>query len=111
MPYKSEKIKLSEAQDRRRKLTEDTKEIIRNQYATGMYSLNSLAKEYGVSKKLILITVNPESNRKSEAYIREHWKDYTRTKLERRTAAKNTRRYKQELYLKGELKETKMEDK
>ena len=110
MPYKSEKIKLSETQDRRRKLTEDTKEIIRNQYSTGMGSLNSLAKEYGVSKKLILITVNPESKRKSEARIREHWKDYTPTKLERRLAMQYTRRYKQELYLKGELKETKTED-
>ena len=36
MPYKAEKIKLSETQDRRRKLTEKQKEEIKAIYATGV---------------------------------------------------------------------------
>jgi len=107
MPYKSEKIKLPEQLDRRRKLTEEQKQEIREKYGTGFYSLNGLAKEYSVSKKLILITVNPESKSKNDRRIKEHWKDYQETKEERAKTVKEHRRYKQELYKIGKIK---MED-
>ena len=45
MPYKSEKIKLSEQQDRRVKITSVMKEEIRKKYSTGLFSLMDLAKE------------------------------------------------------------------
>ncbi len=61
MPYKSEKIKLPESLDRRRKLSNEQKEKIKHKYATGSYSLQKLANEYMVSKKTILLIVNPES--------------------------------------------------
>lgn len=43
MPYKSEKMKLSETQDRRRKLTEEQKEQIRKIYKQGICGTRPLA--------------------------------------------------------------------
>lgn len=105
MPYKSEKIKLSEKQDRRKKLTSEQREEIKELYSTGCYSLNGLAKRFEVSKKTILLIVNEESAEKAKQYRKEHWKEWQRVGEEHNIAIKNTRRYKHELYLKGELKE------
>ena len=105
MPYKSEKIKLSEKQDRRRKLTESQKNDIREMYSTGLWSLAALAKLYNVCKKSILLIVNAESKRKNDKYIKEHWKEFQLTKEEHREAIRKTRQYKQELFKKGQLKE------
>lgn len=98
-----DKIKLAPEQDRRRKLTDEDKEEIRRLYATGFHSLNSLAKQFGVSKKLILITVNPESRAKNDERIKNHWKDYYDTQ-EHTSAVRDTRAYKKDLLDKGELK-------
>lgn len=106
MPYKSEKIKLSETQDRRKRLTEKQRKEIKELYATGFYSLNGLAKKFEVSKKTILLIVNEESALKAKQYRKEHWKEWQRKGEEHNEAIKNTRRYKQSLYLKGELKES-----
>lgn len=105
MPYKSEKIKLTETQDRRRKLTDKQREEIRNLYGTGFYSLNDLAKKFEVSKKTILLTVNKDSAEKARQYRKEHWKEFQGTKEEHREAIKKTRHYKQSLYKDGKLKE------
>ena len=105
MPYKSEKIKLSETQDRRRRLTEEQKQDIVKLYATGLYSWKTLATMYNVSKSLIGLTVNPKCAERVKQRHKEHWKDYQAKGKERNEAQKKTRRYKQELYLKGELKE------
>lgn len=107
MPYISEKIKLPEQYDRRRKLTEIQKQEIKTKYETAFYSLNSLAKEYSVSKKTILLIVNPESKRKNDQRIKDHWKNYQETKEERARTVRDHRRYKQELYKSGKIK---MED-
>ena len=106
MPFKSSQIKLSEAQDRRRKLTTEQYREIRDLYSTGRWSLNGLAKEYGVSKKLILLIVNPESKAKNDAYRKSNWREFQGTKEEHATAIRETRRYKQRLYLAGELEES-----
>ncbi len=103
MPYKSEKIKLKGLQDRRRKLTDDQKLEIKDKYSTGLYSLNNLAKEYGVSKKLILLTVNPDSADNARKYSQEHWRDYQPSKEDRAKFTREHRRYKHQLYLRGEL--------
>jgi hypothetical protein len=104
MPYKAEKIKLPEQYDRRRKLTESQKSEIKSKYETGFYSLNGLAREYTVSKKTILLIVNPESKRKNDQHIKDHWKDYVRPKQERNEIIKEHRHYKQELYKSGKIK-------
>ena len=104
MPYKSEKIKLPEKLDRRRKLTEEQKQEIRHKYETGFYSLNDLAKEYFVSKKTILLIVNPKSKEKNDKRIKDHWRDYVKSKEERNKVIKEHRHYKQSLYIKGKIK-------
>ena len=103
MPYKAEKIKLPEKYDRRRKLTEEQKQEIKDKYSTGFYSLNDLAKEYSVCKKTILLIVNPESKRKSDQRIKDHWRDYSGTKEERAKTVKEHRHYKHELYKSGKI--------
>ena len=104
MPYKSSSIKLPPEYDRRRKLTDEQRDEIRHKYKTGDYSLNKLAIEYGVSKKLILLTVNPESKRKNDERIKDHWRDYVPDKEKRNEIAKEHRVYKQSLYLSGKIK-------
>lgn len=105
MPYKSEKIKLKETQDRRKKLTERQREEIKELYATGLYNLNGLAKRFEVSKKTILLIVNEESAARAKQYRKDHWKEWQKVGEEHNKAIQNTRKYKQSLYLKGELNE------
>ena len=94
MPYKTEKLKLPPELDRRRKLSDEQKDEIKHKYDTGFYSLNGLVKEYNVSKKTVLLIVNPESKRKNDERIKEHWRDYIPTKEERNAIMKEHRAYK-----------------
>lgn len=111
MPYKSEKIKLDPSQDRRRKLTEEQKEEIRRIYKSGVCGTRPLAKQFGVSRSLIQIIVNPNIAEKRKNRMKEHWRDYRPTKEEWAATIREHRHYKQELYLKGKLKTTdNMED-
>ncbi len=103
MPYKSEKIKLKGLQDRRKKLSDSQREEIKELYGTGLYSLNDLAKKFGCSKKTVLLIVNKESAERAKQYRKEHWHEWQRKGEEHNEAIRNTRKYKQELYLKGEL--------
>lgn len=105
MPYKSEKIKLKGLQDRRKKLTDEQREEIRKLYGTGCYSLNGLAKQFEVSKKTIFLIVNKDSAEKAKQYRKEHWREWQRTGEEWNETVRKTRRYKQELYKDGKLKE------
>lgn len=105
MPYKSEKIKLPPEYDRRRKLSDKQKDEIRYKYSLGFHSLNDLAKEYGVSKKTVLLTVNPESKRKNDQRMKDHWRDYVPTNKEWAKTIREYRRRKQRLYTQGKLTE------
>ncbi len=105
MPYKSEKIKLNELQDRRKRLTNKQREEIKELYATGCYSMNDLAKQFNVSKKTILLIVNKDSADRAKQYRKDHWKEWQRHGEEHNKAIQNTRKYKHELYKNGELKE------
>lgn len=105
MPYKSEKIKLEGLQDRRKRLTDEQREEIKKLYATGCYSLNDLAKRFGVSKKTILLIVNKDSAEKAKQYRKEHWKEWQRTGKEWNEIVKEHRKYKQKLYKEGKLKD------
>jgi DNA invertase Pin-like site-specific DNA recombinase len=105
MPYKSEKIKLKGMQDRRKKLTDEQREEIKKLYETGLHSLNALAKQFGVSKKTVLLIVNKDSAEKAKRYRKEHWKEWQRTGKEWNEVVKEHRKYKHELYKNGKLKE------
>lgn len=104
MPYKSSRIKLSEKQDRRRKLTDEQKNEIIRLYTTGAYSQRKLAKRFGVSRSAIQIIVNPERAAAVKKRGKEHWREYRPSKDKWAETMREHRRYKQELYLKGELK-------
>ena len=103
MPYKSEKLKLSETQDRRRKLTDDQKEEIKRIYAEGKCGTRPLANQFGVSRKTIQLIVNPAIKQRQHDYVAKNWRKYRPTKEEWAETMKEHRHYKQELYLKGEL--------
>ena len=104
MPYKSETIKLSETQDRRRKLTDDQKEEIKRIYKSGVCGTRPLAQQFGVSKSTIQIIVNPNRAEKVKQRRKDHWRDYRPTKEEWAAIIREHRHYKHELYVKGELK-------
>lgn len=104
MPRKSEHIPLSEKQDRRIKLTKEQKEKIVGLYATGQYSLNVLADQFRVSKKIILLIVNPESAAKAKQYRKDNWRRWQKTGKEWNKIQKEHRAYKQKLYEEGELR-------
>ena len=105
MPYKSEKIKLNETQDRRKRLTMEQRKEIEELYGTGNYSLNNLAKMFQVSKKTVLLIVNKDSAEKAKQYRKEHWKEWQRKGEEWNEIVRRHRKYKQELYKEGKLKE------
>ena len=103
MPYKSEHIKLSKEQDRRIKLTDAQRAEIIEIYSQGLIGMRPLAKKYNVSRSLIQTIVNPARAERVKARVKEHWRDYVNRK-NLADATRKLRRYKQELYLKGELK-------
>ena len=104
MPYKSETMKLKGLQDRRRKLTDEQKDEIIHKYSTGLISQRALADEYNVSRSLITIIVNPERAAAVKQRVKDHWRDYQTFGEEHNRIIRNTRTYKHELYVKGELK-------
>ena len=105
MPYKSEKLELPPNKDRRRKLTDEQKEEIKRIYAEGKCGTRPLAKQFGVSRSTIQVIVNPAIKQRHHNYVKEHWRDYRPSKEEWAETMKEHRHYKQELYLKGELKD------
>lgn len=104
MPYNSEKLELPPNKDRRRKLTDEQKEEIKRIYAEGKCGTRPLAKQFGVSRSTIQVIVNPAIKQRHHNYVKEHWRDYRPSKEEWAATMKEHRHYKQELYLKGELK-------
>lgn len=96
-------IKLIGLQDRRRKLTDEQKAEIIRLRDEGL-SLRKLAKKFEVSAQTILFIVNPESKAKNDKYGRDNWRKFEKTKEKNAESVKKTRLYKQELFLKGELK-------
>lgn len=104
LPYKSDSIRLQGLQDRRRKLTDEQRIEIREMYDGGGWSMSKLADLFGVSKKTVLLIVNPNSLQRAVDYRRENWREFQGTKEERTRATREHRRYKQSLYLKGELR-------
>ncbi len=103
MPYKSEKLKLPPTKDRRRKLTDEQKEEIRLIYAESKVGTRPLAKQFGVSRSLIQIIVNPDIAERKKQYVKDHWRDYRPSKEEWAKTMKEHRHYKQDLFLKGEI--------
>ena len=103
MPYKSTKIKLQGLQDRRRKLTDEDIEEIKRLYVPHVFGAQKIANMFGVNKATILYIVSPHFKETRQKYVKEHWREFQQKGDEWNEAMKKHRKYKQELYLKGEL--------
>ena len=97
MPAIVDRYTVGQAHDKRRKLTEEQKEEIKEKYNTGLYSYRTLAKEYGVSKRTINNTINPITAQKSKDRIKAHWCDYQKHGEDWVNTIKKHRQYKKEL--------------
>lgn len=105
MPLKVDKMKLPKGKDRRVKLTDEQKQEVREIYATGRCGTLSLAKEYGVSKRLIQFIVDPKKAERQKAIFKENRKYgryYNREK--HRKAIASLRAYKKEIIKEREVK-------
>ena len=104
MPYKSEGIKIASTKhDRRRKLTSSDKVIIVSSHAGGV-SKRQLSREYKVSRRLIDFIICPEKHKRNLELRKERGgsKMYY-VKKTHTVAVREHRRYKQKLYLAGEI--------
>jgi transposase-like protein len=105
VPYKSEKIKIDHTQhDKRIRLSEEQKQAIRKEYATGLATHRSLAEKYRVNRKTIYNILNHDKYLKQleENKINKHSKKYYQ-KEKHREYIKIHRRYKQKLYINKEI--------
>lgn len=105
MPYTSEKLKIAGSKfDRRIKLTTFDKEKIVEIYALGQSSINQIARDFHVSKRLIQFVLFPERQTKNIQYRKERGgsKQYY-NKNKHRESMKDTRHYKQDLKLRGQI--------
>jgi hypothetical protein len=106
MPYKSERILIERTDfDRRIKLTEEDRAQIKEIRENTGQSYGSIAKEFGVSKRLIIFICNPdvaEQNRQAHKERRKDGRYYDRDKW--RDAMKEHRNYKQKLFIAGKIK-------
>lgn len=107
MPYKFEtdKLKISPKHDKRIKLTNEDKENIRKDYATGLYSQRKLAEKYNVSRRLIVYILYPDRYEKAKELHKQRRKDGRYYNKERHREYMNRhRQHKKELHDKGLLK-------
>lgn len=104
MPYKSDKkgVLIPRELKRNIKLSIDEREEIRIIRMLHGYSYNSIAKAYGVSKRLIILICNPEIEKKCRERRKELQKDGRYYKKQYNTSqVRETRRYKHWLYNNG----------
>ena len=106
MPYKSSGIIISGTQyDRRQKLTPFQKAETFHRYMTEAVSQRQLAREYGVSRRLITFIVNPESEERNKELLRENKAKglYKYDRKKHTENIRNHRRYKQRLFQEGKI--------
>ena len=106
-PYlKAQTIRLGETQDRRRVLTDEQKQEMRELYAKGELGTRLLARRFGCSRSLVQLTVNENRAKYVRDRMKAHWRDYARKYGKEYHAAsmRKTRNYKYKLYKEGQLK-------
>lgn len=103
MPRKSDTIPINNPKlDKRVKLTNEDKENIVRDYATGLISQRGLAEKYGVSRRSIQFVLDPEKKERAKEQFLERQKDgryYDKDKHAK--YMKEHRNRKKELYSKG----------
>ena len=103
MPFKSEKLPLGKY-DRRVKLNDVQRDEIKELRKQGL-SYAKIAKQYDVSKSLIIMVCNPDiAERKRIASMERHREGrYTPTKEEWAAIMREHRTYKHQLYKEGKI--------
>ncbi len=106
MPYKSERIKIEGTKhDRRIKLTEDDKELIRWLREEEKLSQRKLAAQFNVSRRLIQFVLDPEKKKKDlENRAKRGGSKIYYDRETQNEAIKEHRQYKQKLFLEGKIK-------
>ena len=102
MPAIVDRYAVGQEHDKRRKLTEEEKEEIRELYTKGGWSHKTLSERYKVSKSLITIVLNPNRAEKVKNRVKEHWRDYQQHGKEWAETMQKHRRHKKELLETGE---------
>lgn len=100
MPYKSEKIKIEGTKlDRRRKLTEDQKDLIRWLREEEGLSQRQLAAMFDVSRRLITFILDPEKEKRNKVIQKKHKMEgrYKYTKEQWAEVMREHRLYKERL--------------
>ena len=104
MPYKHTDMKIPKSKDKRVKLTDGQKKIIKEMYESGEHSQRILAREFNVSRRTIQFIIDPK--KKEENYQRRVERGGSKQyydKEKNTEATRKHRQHKQELYIKGEL--------
>jgi hypothetical protein len=107
-PYaKAQTIKYSQEQDKRRKLTDEQRAEILRLHEEKKATYRGLAKQFGVSRRLITFICDPESARKNKEHIASTWRLYRerRGKKENARIAREFKNRKYKMYMNGELTE------
>ena len=108
MPYKSEKIKIAHTEhDRRIKLDGLDHVRIKSLYDQG-YSIRALSREFKVDRNIIKCIIDPSFKKRFYEQNKARLKKYRELKhydnAYRAKSMRNTRQYKQKLYVKGKIK-------
>ena len=106
MPRISEKIKIEKTEfDRRRKLTDDDKELIKWLREEEQISYQKLADQFKVSKRLIIFVCKPETMEacKKKREERGGWRQYY-NKEAGTASMREHRDYKQKLFIEQKIK-------
>lgn len=106
MPYKSEKITISGTKhDRRQKLTPEQKDEIRHLYYTTDTSQRKLAKQFGVSRRLITFILDADREERNQRLLKQRKAKglYRQSKEQRAAIMRDHRHYKQQLFLQGDI--------
>lgn len=106
MPYKSEKITINGTKhDRRQKLTPEQKDEIRHLYYTTDTSQRKLAKQFGVSRRLITFILDADREERNQRLLKQRKAKglYRQSKEQRAAIMRDHRHYKQQLFLQGDI--------
>ena len=103
MPYKSENIKLTNLNDRRRKLTDEQIAEAKKIRETTGAGWRTIAKQFGVSKESIKRWCDDAARQRHHEYNARKWRTYKYSKEERARVMREHRRYKQKLFIEGKI--------
>lgn len=106
MPYKSQKISIRGTEfDRRQKLTPEQRGEIYHRYHTEYVSQRQLAREYGVSRRLITFIIDPDKLEASRKRLKLSKAKglYKPDKRKWAATVREHRQYKHQLYKQGKI--------